>query len=377
MDVSASIIGAGVVGLAIGAWLSECMDGVFILEKNDRFGQETSSRNSEVIHSGIYYPTGSLKASLCVEGNRMLYEYCALHDVPHRKLGKLVVATSPDEVARLDAILRQSQVNGVSDGYLMTAAEVAEMEPQVNALAAIYFPSTGIIDSMGLMQSLARDCAVHQATMVYRSEVTDIRKIEGGYEVQVKEPDGRYSFSTKYLINAAGLNSDKIARLSGTFIESDQLFFWKGEYFAVRNAKRKSINHLVYPVPQANHVSLGVHATIGLDHSLKLGPDATFLPDGGIEYSVHSSKRQAFYEGASRFLPFLEADDLSPDQAGIRPKLIKPGGKERDFVIREETMAGMPGLVNLIGIESPGLTSCLAIAKHIDNLLTKEKTVHR
>ncbi len=371
MDVSATVIGAGVVGLAIGARLSEYMDGVFILEKNDRFGQETSSRNSEVIHSGIYYPTGSLKASLCVEGNKILYDYCLDHEVQHRKLGKLIVATTVEEVAKLDTILRQSQVNGVADGYRMTGAEVAEMEPQVNALAALFFPSTGIIDSMGLMISLARDCAVNQATMVYRSEVTEIHKIAEGFEIQVKEPDGQYSFTTNYLINAAGLNSDKIARLSGTYVDSDQLFFWKGEYFAVRNAKRKLIDHLVYPVPQANHVSLGVHATIGLDHGLKLGPDATFLPDGEIEYSVDSSKRQAFYEGARRFLPFLEPDDLSPDQAGIRPKLIRPGGKERDFVIREESATGMPGLVNLIGIESPGLTSCLAIADHVYELLPK------
>jgi len=371
MDVPITIIGAGVVGLAIGARLSQNTSDVFILEKNDRFGQETSSRNSEVIHSGIYYPTDSLKARLCVEGNRLLYDYCESHDVRCLKLGKLVVASVEEELPMLTNILQQATANGVSDGYQLTASEVNEMEPNIKALGALFFPSTGIVDSMGLMISLVRDCVNNKVTLVYRSEVIAIRTIVEGFEVQVQEPGGQYSFTTRCVINAAGLNSDRIAAMTGTNLENDRIFYWKGEYFAVRNYKRKLIHHLVYPVPHTNHAGLGIHATLDLDQGLKLGPDATFLQDGILDYSVDPDKRQDFYEGASRFLPFLEPDDLTPDQAGIRPKLIRPNDKERDFIIREESTAGMAGLINLIGIESPGLTSCLSIANYVNNLLIK------
>lgn len=369
MDAKITIIGAGVVGLAIAARLSEQYQDIFVLEKHEKFGQETSSRNSEVIHSGIYYPTNSLKAQLCVKGNKMLYSYCEAKDIPYKKIGKLVVATDSIEDKVLENVLNQSKINGVSDGYFLQMDEVSKLEPNIFCTSAIYFPSTGIVDSHSLMKQLESDAKNNGVVFAYNSEAIGIEKIEKGYSITIKEENGNYSFTTEKVINTAGLESDAIAELAGTFEPSYQLHFWKGEYFAVGNSKNKNINHLIYPVPHTNLTGVGVHATLDMGHGMKLGPDATFLENGIPEYSVDKSKQVDFYTAAKKYLPFLELEDLHPDQAGVRPKLQKPGDAARDFIIKNESEKGHPNLINLIGIESPGLTSCLAIAEYVEDII--------
>lgn len=369
MDAKITIIGAGVVGLAIAAKLSEKYQDVFVLEKHEKFGQETSSRNSEVIHSGIYYPTNSLKAQLCIKGNKMLYAYCEAKEIPYKKIGKLVVATNNEEVKILENVLKQSGINGVTDGYFLQKDEISTIEPNIFCTAALYFPSTGIIDSHRLMKQLESDAKNNGVSFAYNSEVIGIEKMENGYSITIKEENGNYSFTTEKVINAAGLASDAVAELAGTFEPSYQLHFWKGEYFAVANSKNRKINHLIYPVPHTNLTGVGVHATLDLGHGMKLGPDATFLENGIPEYSVDKSKQSDFFAAANKYLPFLELEDLHPDQAGVRPKLQKPGDAARDFIIKKETEKGHPDFINLIGIESPGLTSCLAIAENVEEIV--------
>lgn len=373
MDTNITIIGAGVIGLAIAKKLSESFSEIFILEKNKNFGQEISSRNSEVIHSGIYYPTHSLKAELCVKGNKLLYNYCLEKNINHKKIGKLVVASEDKEIKNLHEVLNQSKINGVQDGVYLTKDEAIKFEPNIFCKAAIYFPSTGIIDTHGLMKQMETDAIKNNATLVYNSEVIGIKKITDGYIVTVKELSGEYKFSTKTIINASGLNADIISKKAGTYEASYQLFFWKGDYFAVGNKKNKMINHLIYPVPKTNITGLGVHATLDLNHGMKLGPDATFLESKNLDYSVKKEKQAEFFKAAKKYLPFLEEKDLHPDQAGIRPKLQNIDDPFRDFIIKKETEKGHPSFINLIGIESPGLTSCLAIAEEVKKLLKNEK----
>jgi L-2-hydroxyglutarate oxidase LhgO len=368
-DINICIIGAGVVGLAIAAELSKTHKSVFVLEKHTKFGQETSSRNSEVIHSGIYYPTNTLKAHLCVQGRKLLYDYCSKNEILHKKCGKLIVATTNDEEKLLGGILNQSKINGVEDGMLLEQDRVKEIEPHIKAQAALYFPSTGIIDSFGLMKQLEYDAINNGVQMVYESEVINIQKIKKQkndvYQIEVKEKDDSYSFTTNYLINATGLYADRISAMVGMHEQDYKLHFWKGEYFGVGNGKNKLINRLVYPVPNKNTTGLGVHATLDLSGGLKLGPNAIYLDHKNIDYSVNIHHKRDFYVSASKFLPFLREEDLHPDQAGIRPKLQLPGDVVRDFIITEESSNGYPGFINLIGIESPGLTSCLAIGKYV------------
>ncbi len=369
MDFEITIVGAGVAGLAIAARLSRRGGSMVVLEKHTRFGQETSSRNSEVIHSGIYYPQGSLKATLCVRGREMLYEYCRAHEVRFNRCGKLVVATDAEEEAELELILERSRANGVIDGRLIGPDEIMAMEPHIAARRAIHFPSSGIIDSHGLMKSLETESVNNNVTFAYGNELTAIRKIRDGYELETTTAGGEiFSFTSRTVINAAGLQSDKVAEMAGIRDESYKLYYWKGEYFRIGNGKNRKIKRLIYPVPEKNITGLGVHVTIDLDGGAKLGPNTIFLEDGVIDYTVDETHKSTFYNAAVRFLPFLEAGDLHRDQAGVRPKLQGPGDGFRDFIICEESSRGYPGFINLIGIESPGLTACLAIAEYVEGL---------
>ncbi len=369
MDTNIIIIGAGVVGLAIARDLSEQFDDVYLIEKNKTFGQETSSRNSEVIHSGIYYSKGSLKATLCVEGKKLLYDYCQENKILHKKIGKLVVSTNKTEEKQLLLILQRAIENNVEDARLLTIEEIKQLEPNIIATSAIYFPSTGIIDSFGLMKQLETDAIKNGTQIIYNGEVTGIKKIDNGYEIIICDSSGTYSFTASIVINAAGLYSDKISEMVKIDDESYKLHFWKGEYFSVGNGKNKHIKHLIYPVPHQNNTGLGVHATLDINNRLKLGPNATYLPDKNIDYKVDKNNLESFYVAAKKFLPFIDLDDLQADQAGIRPKLQKPGDAVRDFIIRNEKDKGFNNFINLIGIESPGLTSCLAIAKEINLMI--------
>lgn len=360
-----SIIGAGVIGLAVAEELSRRFKNVLLLEKNEMPGQETSSRNSEVIHAGIYYPEGSLKASLCVEGRKLLYETCEKRDIPFRRTGKLIVATKPEEEEALEALLGKAQLNGVDDLLLLSGRVVHSLEPEVFASAGLLSPSTGIIDSHRLMRALLIGASDNGVTAVFRSCVTAAHYDGDRHEIEIN--DGESRIASRVVINSAGLQSDRVAAMPGIDVDLEgyRLKLCKGSYFSVSPPPR--IRHLVYPVPMPKHEGLGVHATIDLGGRVRFGPDAEYVDD--IDYRVDEGKRDAFHGSILTYLPLLAKDSLSPDMCGIRPKLQGPGEDIRDFVISEESRLGLPGWVNLVGIESPGLTACMAIAKHVSNLV--------
>ncbi len=365
--VDITIIGAGVIGLAIAEALTQKTRPVVILEKNDSFGQETSSRNSEVIHAGIYYPKAFLKSRLCLEGSRLLYAWCEHHAVPHRRIGKLIVAANEQECTDLERIKTMAQDNGVENLRLLGQREVHALEPDVFALAAIFSPNTGIIDSHRLMKTLLIGAEAKGAIITCRSEVTTVRCDGAVWDLEMNH--GAYRIRTKKLINSAGLHADRIAALAGINIDAAgyRLNPCKGNYFSVSPAP--TIRHLVYPVPVKNNVGLGIHATLDLAGRVRFGPDSRYLPPNlPFDYAVDADLRPAFHGSVSKYLPGISPDALTPDMSGIRPKIQGPGDPMRDFIIREESARGLSGLVNLIGMESPGLTSCLAIGKYVAGL---------
>jgi L-2-hydroxyglutarate oxidase LhgO len=369
MDAGITIIGAGVIGLAIAEKVSADNNNVFLIEKYPTFGQETSSRNSEVIHAGIYYPRGSLKARLCVDGKKLLYDYCRKFEIPFKNCGKLIVATDEKEVAVIEGIKATSAGNGV-DLEVMDRDQIKILEPEIFAIKALYSPTTGIIDSHSLMKRLETNTLNNGAQIVYGSEVTGIRRIDHGYEITLLDADkNNYSFTTGIVINSAGLTSDKISEMAGIQDKSLTIQFCKGEYFRIKPPKNRLINRLVYPVPLHNLEGIGIHVTIDMGGGVKLGPDVTYLDSNVYDYKVTPGKQEAFWKSAKQFLPFLEFDDLVPEMAGIRPKTQKPGEPVRDFYIREESERGCRGFINLIGMESPGLTSCLSIANYVTTLI--------
>jgi len=372
MDADITIIGAGVVGLAIAEKVSEEHKNVFLIEKHLSFGQETSSRNSEVIHAGIYYTKDSLKSRLCVEGKWMLYEYCRKYDVPYNNCGKLIVATSESEVPVIEGIRQTAIKNGVDDLSFIGREEIAGMEPNIFALKALFSPSTGIVDSHSLMKQYETNSLNNGCQIVYGSEVIGITKVRDGYKITLLDADKQnYSFTTKITINSAGLTSDKVSEMVGITDENLKILFCKGEYFRISPPKNKLITRLIYPVPHHNMEGIGIHVTIDMGGGVKLGPDVKYLESNIYDYKLTASKQEAFYISAKKFLPFLEFEDLAPEMAGIRPKIQKPGEPLRDFYIMEESKRGFPGFINLIGMESPGLTSSIAIAKYVEKLIDK------
>ena len=369
MDTDAVVIGAGVVGLACARALAARGREVVLIERHERFGVETSSRNSEVIHAGIYYPPGSLKATLCAAGNPGLYAWCAAHGVPHARLGKLIVATAAEEEPKLDAILRQAEANGVTSLRPLSAAEVHALEPHVRAVRGLWSPDTGIVDSHQLMASLLADAEARGCAAAWRHEVVGAETTGAGFRVTALSGDETTTLEARMVVNAAGLDADRVAALPGLDAAAAgyRLHFARGHYFRVHPRKRHLARHLIYPVPLSTH--LGIHVTLDLAGGVRLGPDAEYLPDRVQNYDVRASLRDAFFAAVSRYLEGLEPDDLSPDLAGIRPKLQGPGEPFRDFVIAEESARGLPGWVNLVGIESPGLTCCLAVATAVADRL--------
>jgi len=366
------IIGAGIIGLAIAEELSFKGKNIIIAEKNISFGQETSSRNSEVIHGGMYYPVGTLKAELCINGRRLLYQLCAEKKIPHKKTGKLIIATDKDELLALEAILKQGKINGVEGGRFMTEAEMKKLEPKVSGSAALYSHETGIIDSHRLMDYLLTTAEENGVSIVYDAEVVAIEKNNDGYKATIKNAGESVEIKALIVINCAGLDSDTIASMVGIDIlkEKYSLHYCKGQYFRVASKKSKLINHLVYPVPRPKSGGLGIHATPDLAGSLRLGPDDNYLNDRNKDYSVDENKKNDFFRSVVKFIPFLEETDLTPDLSGIRPKLQPKEGEFRDFVIRDEADKGLPGFINLIGIESPGLTASPAIARMVKNIVS-------
>ncbi len=367
-DTPLTIVGAGVVGLATAARLAARYPEAVVLERRERHGTETSSRNSEVIHAGLYYPAGSRKARLCVRGRELLYERCERLGIPHARSTKLVVAIAPGEQTELERLQELARGNGVPT-RLLSAAECQDLEPAVPALSGLLSPTTGIVSAHGLMDSLLEEARRSGALLQTRAALVAIERRDRDYLLRVRTPSGDEAFTSERVVNAAGLEADAVAALAGIDLDSAgyRQHWCKGSYFSVAGSRTHALSRLVYPVP--TRVSLGVHAVLALDGRLRFGPDAEYLPQREADYSVDESRRAAFGAAVRRLLPEVEDEDLAPDIAGIRPKLQGPAEGFRDFVIAEEGPRGLPGFVNLVGIDSPGLTSALAIAEEVERLL--------
>ncbi|MDP8262017.1 MAG: NAD(P)/FAD-dependent oxidoreductase [Candidatus Ancaeobacter aquaticus] len=370
-EINITIIGAGVIGLSIAASFKNTSHSIYVLERHDSFGQETSSRNSEVIHAGIYYPQDSFKAKSCVQGNRMLYELCQKYSVQCVKTGKIIIACTDEEREVLHALYKKGMNNGVSLSFL-DKKDIQKLEPHITtACAGIYSPSTGVIDSHGLMKHYEYRAQENGVELTYGVRVTNIDTCNDGYEISVVDSDSkRMQFKSRIVINCAGLESDVVSQMAG--IDSDtygyRLHMCKGSYFKVGNKKSSYVTHLVYPPPDHAHGVLGIHASLDCAGALKLGPDAQYVDKETMDYHVDINKRKQFYDSAKIYFPFIEEEDLYPDMAGIRPKLHGPEESYRDFVVSHEADKGFPGFINLIGIESPGLTAAPYIGQYVANM---------
>jgi L-2-hydroxyglutarate oxidase LhgO len=357
-----TVIGAGVIGLAIARELAIRVKddmGVFVVEKETASGTGVSSRNSEVIHSGIYYPTGSLKHKLCVEGRKMIYKYCSDKNIPHKKCGKLIVATSKDETESLENIFQQSKLNGIEGVVRLTKEEVYSLEPDVNAYEALLSKETGILNAHHFMSSLECDIKELNGTIVHGAEVIGLEHTENGSIVQLN--DGT-TFMSLAVINCAGLNSAVISKMLG--LGPETIYPCKGSYFYYSG--KHDLKHLIYPVPEKKLTGLGVHATLDLNGRLKFGPDTEYT-DKMDDFTVDAGKKEKFFVSAKKLLKGLDPEKLLPDMAGVRPKIQGPNeAAVKDFYIKEEKYKGF---INLIGMESPGLTSSLAIGRYVADML--------
>jgi len=368
-DAAITIVGGGVIGLAIAAELAPRYSPLFVLERNPRYGQETSARNSEVIHAGIYYPEGSLKAQLCVEGRELLYELCERNGIPHRRITKIITATKKEEEAELERLYKVGTANGAPLQRL-TAAEVLAMEPHITTVGGLLSSSTGIISAHGLMDYYYHAIRASGGEVQMHCTVVGLEKTSDGYQLAIREGEQTSTFTSEWVINAAGLEADTIAGLAGIDVDRAgyRIHYCKGSYFALPGSMQSLVQRLVYPVPTKH--SLGVHAVLDLGGRLKFGPDVEYLPDRTLNYTVDPSKRAAFAESVRRILPMVRDEDLTPDMSGIRPKTQAKGDPVRDFVIVHETERGLPGLIDLVGMESPGLTASPAIARYVAGLIT-------
>ncbi len=356
------IAGAGVVGLAIGRRLARSGQSVAVLEAEAGIGEHTSSRNSEVIHAGIYYKTDSLKARFCVAGKWALYDYCKSKGINHQNIGKLIVATRPEEEEVLASINHSALSNGVDDLSFVSAAEVARREPAVRAVTALFSPSTGIVDSHEYLLSLQADIEEADGVVVTRSRIPQIAATGNAFEIRVEGVDE--PISAARFVNAAGLWAPELANRFGIEgLAPDRYFLARGHYFSYSG--RSPFRHLVYPVPIDG--GLGVHATNDLAGCARFGPDAEWIDE--IDYEFPKGRKPAFVEAIRRYFPDVEKHRLNPSYTGIRPKLSGTGEAPADFRIDGPGDHGIAGLVNLFGIESPGLTASLAIADYVAELI--------
>lgn len=365
--IDITIIGAGVIGLALAERLSGSFPAVFVLEKNGSFGQETSSRNSEVIHAGIYYPRDSLKSRLCRTGNRLLYDFLRHNRIRHAQVGKYIVASDACELSALESLFRHARASGVEGlEWISTPAELSRRLPHIRCVGAFFSPSSGIFDTHAYMKTLVQLACAHGTEIAYETEFLGCERCSDEYLVTVREPDGTETqVRSRIVINAAGLSADRVASTMGIDILAAgyTLFYCKGEYFRVMGNTTSAVSSLVYPVPQRE--SLGVHLTPDLAGGLRLGPNATYIEKESADYTVDKAGADDFLRSAQKLMPSLQAADIYPDTAGIRPKLQGPADGFRDFIIAHEEQKGFPGLFSLIGIESPGLTASLAIAEEV------------
>jgi L-2-hydroxyglutarate oxidase LhgO len=365
VDIECVVVGAGVVGLAVARALARSGREVILVEAGEGIGVGISSRNSEVIHAGIYYPSGSLKAQVCVEGKQRLYAFCDERGVDYRRLGKLIVATDDSQCAALRKLLEQGRRNGVDDLQWLDGLQAQSLEPAVSCVAALWSPSTGIVDSHALMLALQADAEASGTSLVFHTPLASARCTGQGFELQMGGAQPM-TLSCRELINCAGLFAPEVAsRIEGLpsqHVPTARLC--KGSYFSFSG--RAPFRHLVYPAPES--AGLGVHMTLDLGGQARFGPDVEWVDY--VDYRVDPRRADGFYEAIRRYWPALPDNSLQPAYSGIRPKITGPTEPAADFVISGPAEHGVPGLVNLFGIESPGLTSCLALADRVVDHLT-------
>lgn len=369
MDFDFIIIGAGSVGLSAAEMLSSRGLRILVIEKESRIGTGVSSRNSEVIHAGIYYPKDSLKSKLCIRGRQLLYEWCSSNNVPHRKTGKFIIAVSNDELDLLDKVRIKAHEAGLAELYPVTAAEVMAREPEVFCTGGLWSPETGIISAHEYMDSLKIKASEQGCDFLFNSVVTAAERNSqnSAYIVSVKDSSGEIAqVETGGVINCAGLYCDKVAGVLGIYDESYRIRFVKGNYFRLTGSTGV-FKHLIYPVPDPGLSHLGVHVTIDLNGRARFGPDVEDLPGNVEDYSVDENRKESFYNSIRTYYPAVSPERLQPDMAGIRPRLAA-GMKFRDFIINEESERGRPGIINCIAIESPGLTASRAISEYLMNM---------
>jgi L-2-hydroxyglutarate oxidase LhgO len=362
-SVDVIVVGAGVVGLAVGKALAATGQDTVIVERHRKFGEETSSRNSCVVHSGIYYPPGSLKARLCGRGRELLYAFSADQGVAHWRCGKLIVAQS-GQVPALAALHAKGLENGVADLQWLDADEARELEPEVRCAAAVFSPSTGIIDIHQLMTALLGQFEAHGGVLALNSTVQRIRRQSAGFEIDVRSGDGEITILARRVVNSTGLDAVALTRRIEGYPSAlvPDAYLAKGNYFSCR---MRPFRHLVYPMP--NDAGLGIHATLDLDGTVRFGPDVEWVDT--VDYEVDAGRAADFYASIHDYWPALSHGDLLPAYAGIRPKVVGPGQSAADFMIVGPRDHGLPGLVNMMGIESPGLTAAIAIGDYVRSLL--------
>jgi len=365
-DIETVVIGAGVIGLAIASNLAAAGQEILILEQKHLFGSETSARHSEVIHAGIYYPKNSLKALLCTRGKALLYRYCIEHNIAHKRLEKIIVATSAAQVVELDGINKRAKANGVDDLRSLSGSDISKLEPAITAQAGLLSPSTGIIDSHALMLSLLGKAENFGAVIAYNSHVDKLEPDDKGFTISVGG-EQNLSIRCMQVVNAAGHGACALARsmdaLPAKLIPTAR--YAKGNYFRLQG--RTPVTRLIYPVPEPG--GLGVHITLDMAGQSRFGPDVQWQET--LNYDVDKDRAIRFYDAIRQYWPALEDDALVPDYAGVRPKIEVDGALHNDFLIQGFNTHGIKGLVNLFGIESPGLTSSLAIAEHVSILLNE------
>ena len=366
-DYQIIIIGAGVVGLAVARALAEKgKQSVLIIDRETGFGRGISGRNSEVIHSGIYYPQNTLKSKYCIKGRDLLYQYCASNNVFHQNCGKIIIADEYQEEA-LIKLFHLGESKNLGALKLLSKKEISHHEPNINGVIGLLIESTGIIDAHGLMSSFYQRSNSSNHDYLFQSTILGCKKTQNGYQLTIQSPAAELEKVTcDWVINAAGLNSDLISNMILPVKSTPELIFSKGFYFSLASRWRNRFNHLIYPIPDKDHRSLGIHLSFDQTGRVKLGPDAHFLHERIEDYSMDESLMKPFYEAASQYIIGLKIEDLVPDFSGIRPKIKNENYSFADFYIAHEEEKGFPGWINLIGIDSPGLTSAIAIGEEIE-----------
>lgn len=370
-DYQFIIIGAGVIGLAIANLLERLnFESVLVIEKENKFGLGISSRNSEVIHSGLYYQKNSLKSKLCINGNSLLYKYCKENSIWHKKTGKIIVCNN-NQKEELKRLQKNGIDNGVSNIRFLNNKDLKYLEPSVKGDCGILIKSTGIISAHELMNNFYKNSS-NSHDYLFKTFLKNAKRIDNGYSLTIENADGYLeNVSCDWVINCGGLNSDIISNYILKNNNSPQIYFSKGSYFKLSHKWRNHFKHLIYPLPDSINKTLGIHMSFDKDGVTKLGPDAKNIPKNGEDYNVDDSSVDLFFAEASKYIKDLNIKDLSPDYSGIRPKIKSKNDSLSDFYIRDEVYNGLPKWINLIGIESPGLTSCLSIANYVLSIIKK------